>query len=176
MALGAECRVINQLRLDFGALTCNVSGSDFVRLLLTVRTRNSCFGKEVICVSTGKPTRCEYVKRYSYPITGLDRPRRFKEVEAPRFENNRHVKVASLSALRTGRLHPPGNIPGTVSVRGWIDPRATVRPEGLRQWKIPMTPSGIEPQAYRFVAQCLIRPREYVQYLNILADPSGCAM
>jgi hypothetical protein len=36
MALGAECPVINQLRLDFGAFTCNLLGSDFVRLLLTI--------------------------------------------------------------------------------------------------------------------------------------------
>jgi len=30
----------------------------------------------------------------------------------PRFQDNRHMKVVSLSALRTGRLYPPGNIPG----------------------------------------------------------------
>jgi hypothetical protein len=63
MALGAECPVINQLRLDFGAITCNIIGSDFVRLLFTVHTQNSLFGKEVICVSTSQSTRCEYVKR-----------------------------------------------------------------------------------------------------------------
>jgi hypothetical protein len=63
MALGAECPVINQLRLVFGAFTCNILGTEFVRLLLTVRTQNSFFGKEVICVSMGQPTRCEYVKR-----------------------------------------------------------------------------------------------------------------
>jgi len=35
------------------------------------------------------------------------------EVEAPRFQDNRHMKVVRLSALRTGHLYPPGNIPGT---------------------------------------------------------------
>jgi hypothetical protein len=27
--------------------------------------------------------------------------------------------------------------------------------EGLRQWKVPMTPSGIDPATFWFVAQCL---------------------
>jgi len=46
------------------------------------------------------------------PITGLDRPWGFQEVETPRFQDIRHM-VVRLSALRTGRLYPPGNIPGT---------------------------------------------------------------
>ena len=49
----------------------------------------------------------------SNPITGLDRPWGFQKLEAPRFQDNRHMKVVSLSALRTGRLYTPGNIPGT---------------------------------------------------------------
>jgi hypothetical protein len=44
---------------------------------------------------------------------GLDRSWRFQEVEAPRFQDNRHMKVVRLSALRTGQLYPPGIIPGT---------------------------------------------------------------
>jgi hypothetical protein len=46
-------------------------------------------------------------------ITGLDRPLGFQEIEAHRFIDNRHMKVVRLSALRTGRLYPPRNIPGT---------------------------------------------------------------
>jgi hypothetical protein len=43
----------------------------------------------------------------SNPITGLDRPWQFQEAGAPRFQDNRHMKVVRLSALRTDRLYPP---------------------------------------------------------------------
>jgi hypothetical protein len=42
-----------------------------------------------------------------------------------------------------------------ISVRGWVDSRATIRPEELSHRKIPVTPSEIEPATFRFVAQLL---------------------
>jgi hypothetical protein len=62
------------------------------------------------------PTRCELVPpivKVKCSHTDLGRPLGLQEVQAPRFLDNRHMKVVRLSALRTGRLYPPGKIPGT---------------------------------------------------------------
>jgi len=40
-------------------------------------------------------------------ITDLDRPRGFEKFEDSAFQDNRHMEVVRLSALRTGRLYPP---------------------------------------------------------------------
>ena len=52
-------------------------------------------------------------KKESNPCSGLLRPLGFQEAEAPRFQDNRHMKVVKSSASCIGRLYPPGNIPDT---------------------------------------------------------------
>jgi len=70
------------------------------------------------------------------------------------------MKEARLSVVRTDSLYQLFLV--LISVTGGVDPRAVVRPEGLGQLKIPMTPSRIGPAAFRCVAQCLKQLRPHV--------------
>jgi hypothetical protein len=72
------------------------------------------------------------------------------------------MKVVRLSAIRTGPFYPPINSLYSFHLRGWVDPRTIMRPEGLYESKIPTTPSGIESA----VAQCLNQLRHRAHPIN----------
>ena len=106
-------------------------------------------------------------------IAGLGVSWGLQENEAPRMSRHNKIKVVRLSTLRTGHLYPQEISLVLISVTGSVDPRAVLRPEGLSQWKIPTSPSVIEPVTFWLVAQCLNQLRQCVPHIKIVLKERG---
>ena len=93
---------------------------------------------------------CLKGKGKAIPLQAWTGPEGSRRLRLPDFKA---IGTWRLPALRTGRLYPQEIFLVLISVRGWVNPRAIVRPEGLCQWKILMIPSGIEPMTFQLVVQ-----------------------
>jgi hypothetical protein len=124
---------------------------------------------------TGREGICIHPK--SYPCNRPWRLIGLWDVEVPT------VSRQSAHRWRWGRqpyapaaLYAPARFLVLISVRGWVDPRAIVRLEGLGQFKNPMTSWGIEHATFRLVAQCLNQLNYRVPHTYPQAYVSLCGL
>jgi len=79
------------------------------------------------------------------------------------------MKVARMSALRTGRLYPQKIFLVLISVRGWVNSKGHSAAGRIMSIKNLMKPSGIEPATFWLVALCHRAPHfcfiYFTQYL-----------
>jgi hypothetical protein len=135
---------------------------------VTLRCREFGSGREKFVVTPlkMKPFRCLERSRNRYQATlrhiaeGKDKA---FPLHALRVPGGWGSQISRQSVHEGGKVVSPTHLPHLlVYIRGWVNPRAIVRPEELCQENIPMTPSGIEPANFRLVTQHLNKLRHCV--------------
>ena len=127
--------------------------------------------QDTITITSNRITMCILLNmmlkvKLHNSCTNLDRPWGFQNVEAPRFQDNRHMKVVS-QAYALANCTPQKIFLVLISVRGWGDPKTIVWLQGLLQWKIPLTLLGIEAITFRLAVQCINQLCHCIPLLNM---------
>jgi hypothetical protein len=89
-------------------------------------------------------------KGKAIPVTGRGGPWGCETSRLPYFSRQPAHRWRWGQPYSPAAICPPGRFLVFISVRGWVDPRAIVRMEGLRRLKYPVT--AYEPATFRFVA------------------------
>ena len=85
-------------------------------------------------------------------------------VEEPRLQENRHIKLLRFPALPTGRLYPRKYSWYSFLLEAESAPGPQCGRKDYVNEKFPVTPSGIEPEIFRLVAQFLNQMRHRVLF------------
>ena len=68
---------------------------------------------------------------YSETCNPYTSPEGSRKLRLQEFQDNQHMKVVRLSALRTGRFNSQEIFLVLISIRGWVDPRTIVHQQEL---------------------------------------------